>query len=92
MACGLPVIASNVGGIPEQVVDGVTGFLVPPGNPDLIVSAVQYLLENPSIAKDFSRAAVARVNELFTQEQMVEQYLQWYREIVVLKRLKRCQK
>ena len=81
MACGLPVIASNVGGIPEQVVDGVTGFLVPLGNPDLIVSAVQYLLENPSTAKEFSRAAVVRVNELFTQKQMVEQYLQWYREI-----------
>jgi glycosyltransferase involved in cell wall biosynthesis len=55
--------------------------LVPPGNPDLIVSAVQYLLENPSIAQEFSRAAVARVNELFTQEQMVEQYVQWYKEI-----------
>ena len=81
MACGLPVIASNVGGIPEQVVDGVTGFLVPPGNPDLIVSAVQYLLSNPSIAQEFSRAAVVRVNELFTQEQMVEQYVHWYREI-----------
>lgn len=81
MACGLPVIASNVGGIPEQVVDGVTGFLVPPGNPDLVVSAVQYLLDNPSIAQEFSRAAVVRVNELFTQEQMVEQYVQWYREI-----------
>ena len=81
MACGLPVIASNVGGIPEQVVDGVTGFLVPPGNPNLIVSAVQYLLDNPSTAEEFSRAAVVRVIELFTQEQMVEQYLQWYREI-----------
>ena len=85
MACGLPVIASNVGGIPEQVLDGVTGLLVPPGNPDLIVSAVQYLLENPSIAQEFSRAAVARVNELFTQEQMVEQYVQWYKEIAGLK-------
>lgn len=81
MACGLPVIASNVGGIPEQVVDGVTGFLVPSGNPELIVSAVQYLLENPSTAQDFSRAAAVRVNELFTQEQMVEQYVQWYKEI-----------
>lgn len=81
MACGLPVIASNVGGIPEQVVDGATGFLVPPENPELLALAVQYLLENPSAAQEFSRAAVARVNELFTQEQMVEQYVQWYRKI-----------
>jgi glycosyltransferase involved in cell wall biosynthesis len=88
MACGLPVIASNVGGIPEQVVDGVTGFLVPPGNPDLIVSAVQYLLSNPGIAQEFSRAAVERVNELFTQEHMVEQYVQWYKEIAGLKDVK----
>lgn len=61
---------------------------MPPGNSDLIVSAVQYLLENPSISQEFSRAAVARVNELFTQEQMVEQYVQWYKEIAGLKDVK----
>jgi len=81
MACGLPVIASNVGGIPEQVVDGATGFLVPPGNPDLIVSAVQHLFDNPNTAQAFSRAATERVNQLFTQEQMVSRYVDWYREI-----------
>jgi glycosyltransferase involved in cell wall biosynthesis len=86
MACGLPVIASNVGGIPEQVVDGVTGFLVPLGNPDVIVSAVQSLLDNPNTAQEFSRAAVARVKQLFTQEQMVERYVQWYEQIVNLKK------
>lgn len=81
MACGLPVIASNVGGIPEQVVDGVTGFLVPPGNPDLIVSGVQLLLDSPSTAQEMGRAAVARVNTFFTQEKMVEQYVEWYKKI-----------
>lgn len=81
MACGLPVVASNVGGIPEQVVDGVTGFLVPPINPELLVSAVQYLLDNPMTALEFGRAAERRVLELFTQEQMVERYIEWYRQI-----------
>jgi glycosyltransferase involved in cell wall biosynthesis len=81
MACGLPVIASNVGGIPEQVVDGITGILVPAANPESIVLAVQYLLDNPSTAKEFSQAAVKRVHEFFTLEQMVEQYIEWYRKI-----------
>lgn len=84
MACGLPVIASNVGGIPEQVIDGQTGLLVPPRNAELMASAVKYLLDNPILAKKLGDAAVSRVQELFTQDQMVQKYLAWYREITAV--------
>ena len=82
MACGLPVVATNIGGIPEQVVHGVTGFLVPSENPESIVLAVQYLLDNPVISLEFGHAAVQRVQELFTQDKMIAQYVQWYQKII----------
>ena len=49
MACGLPVLASNVGGIPESVFDGQNGFLVPPKYPCELATRISYLIENPDL-------------------------------------------
>jgi len=62
-SCGLPVIASNVNGLPETVIDGETGFLVPPQNPQIIAEKISYLINNPEIRKRMGKAARKFVEE-----------------------------
>ena len=50
MAAGIPVIATNVGGIPELVVDAETGFLVPPNDPHTLAARMRQLLDKPDMA------------------------------------------
>jgi len=82
MACGIPVIASNVGGISEQVLDGITGFLVPPKDPELMASATLLLLNDAQLRGVMGEAASKRVQERFTLKQQAEQYLDWYEQIL----------
>ncbi len=60
MICGVPVVATAVNGVPDLVVPGETGMLVPPGRPDLMASAVGHLLDTPAAAARM--AAVARIH------------------------------
>ena len=48
-ACSLPVIASNIGGLPEVVVNGKTGMLIPPGDVDALVSSILLLIRSPEL-------------------------------------------
>jgi glycosyltransferase involved in cell wall biosynthesis len=74
MAAGLPVVATNVGGIPELVLEGRTGRLVPPGNPDALARALLDLLEHPELAAEFGRAGRRRIEETYSFDRMVEQF------------------
>lgn len=65
MASGLPVIASQVGAIPEQVAHGVTGLLVPPGDPRALSTAVRALLDAPDRRRALGRAGRARAEREF---------------------------
>jgi D-inositol-3-phosphate glycosyltransferase len=66
MACGTPVIGSNVGGIKFTVRDGETGYLVPPREPDALAERLEHLLGHPSLRGVLGRQAVRRANDLFT--------------------------
>ena len=66
MAAGLAVISTPVGGIPDAVLEGVTGTLVPPGDVDALVTALEPLLENPDLAVQWGNAGRERVVQQFS--------------------------
>lgn len=78
MAAGLPVVATSVGGNPEAVVDGVTGWLVPPRNPAVMAEKIVDLLGNPRRAISWGERGRRRVKELFSVEKMVESHVRLY--------------
>ncbi|MGQ9780426.1 MAG: glycogen synthase [Bacillota bacterium] len=80
MACGRPVVASRTGGIPEVVADGVTGILVPPGEPRDLADAVSALLADPQRAATMGAAGRRRVEEEFTWEKVARKTLGVYTE------------
>jgi alpha-maltose-1-phosphate synthase len=87
MACGVPVVATAVGGIPEIVVDGVTGYLttVPQGGIGLgaaLAERVNALLEEPDRAALMGRAGRERVIELFTWNAIAERTVELYRSLL----------
>ncbi|MDR0954018.1 MAG: glycosyltransferase [Rikenellaceae bacterium] len=77
---GLPVVATRVGGIPEVVEEGVTGFLVPPRDPVALAERILALADDPALARRMGQQGRARVEALFTAERMVERYKQVYNE------------
>jgi glycosyltransferase involved in cell wall biosynthesis len=66
MACGRPVIGSAVGGITYTIVDGETGFLVPPRNPEKLARRLYDLLTQPELSERMGQAARLRVEQEFT--------------------------
>jgi sugar transferase (PEP-CTERM/EpsH1 system associated) len=72
MAAGLPVVATRVGGVPEVVVDGVTGLLVPPRDPEALSKAILKLLQNSDLRQKMGRSGRERVREHFSVERMVQ--------------------
>lgn len=78
MRRGKPIVASAVGGIPEAVVDGQSGLLVPPGQPDRLAEAIGRLLEDPAAAGRLGRNARNRVLARFTVEQTCESLERMY--------------
>jgi glycosyltransferase involved in cell wall biosynthesis len=81
-ALGVPVVATAVGGIPEVVVDGVTGILVPPQDPAALADAIASLLDDPERARAMGEAGRQRVEQHFTVERMVAETLALYEELL----------
>jgi glycosyltransferase involved in cell wall biosynthesis len=81
MAVGIPIVATNIDGIPEAVHDGVNGFLVQPGNIQEIAEKISYLLSNPEIAKNMGIQGQKYVQE-FDIQRMVQQQEALYHSLV----------
>lgn len=82
MACGAPVIGSEVGGIKYTVVDGVTGYLVPPREPEVLSERLEKLYRHPELLKRFSKKALQRANQLFTWSRVSELLADCYEEVI----------
>jgi alpha-maltose-1-phosphate synthase len=78
MACGTPAICTDVAGMPEVVEDGVTGFIVPPNDPDALREKLVWLTENSTKANAMGQAARKRVLEKFTWQTVVRRCLEIY--------------
>jgi glycosyltransferase involved in cell wall biosynthesis len=82
MACGTPVIGSNVGGIKYSVLDGETGALVPPDNPNALAVKMDELLADKPRLKQMSKNAIKRVNRHFTWANVAKKVNELYRTIL----------
>jgi glycosyltransferase involved in cell wall biosynthesis len=82
MACGKPVVASRVGGLPDQIIDGYNGFLVPPRDPKALADRILYLLENPSEARRMGLNGRKLAVERFDIEKRVDKIVKLYQELV----------
>jgi len=82
MACGVPVVGTEAGGIPEIITDGENGMLVPTRNPEMLARAVVRVLADKHLADRLAAAGRLTVGERFTVDTMVEGNLAVYRDLV----------
>ncbi len=81
-ALGKPVIASDIGGIPETVADGETGLLFEPGNAQALAEKMKYLLANPGRASEMGRKARKRVETEFDSETHYRKLMEIYSRVL----------
>lgn len=82
MACATPVIGADVGGIKYSVIDGRTGFLVPPKSPGLLADKIALLLDNENLMNNMGSWALKHVHALFTWEKVTEQLHELYQIVL----------
>lgn len=78
MELGLPVVASNVGGIPDVVVDGVSGILVPEKDPKALADAYKRLAESPEFTEKILAGAQQRIDECFSWDKIIKRQVAVY--------------
>lgn len=81
LACGLPVIATAVGGIPEQIEDGATGFLVPPRDAAAMAARAELLFNDPPLRSRLGAAAAETARKNFGIERCAAGYLRWFEQV-----------
>ena len=81
MGCEVPVVASDAGGLPEVVENGVTGLVVPRGDTTALAQAIGSLLADPERRRRMGQAGRDRALRLFDWDRSAEQFEQIYREV-----------
>jgi glycosyltransferase involved in cell wall biosynthesis len=82
LACERPVVATDLAGMPELVIDGETGLLVPPRDPGALATALRRVLENPTWAQAMARAGAKRVDAHFSLRAKLDATEALYRRLV----------
>jgi glycosyltransferase involved in cell wall biosynthesis len=78
----LPVVATAVDGVPEVIIDGKTGILVPPGDSQALAKAILSLLNQPELARLMAKAGKEFVSQNFTLEKMCQEVVSVYKELL----------
>lgn len=81
MACGLPVVTTAVGGMPEAVRDGIEGFVVPARNPHAIADALISLWQQPELRRSMGVAARSRIVNEFRLDQQIAAFVTLFRSV-----------
>ena len=82
MELGLPIVASNVGGIPDVVIDGESGILVPEKDPVALADAFKRLEADPALIEKLLAGARKRISECFTWDIIIERQVEVYKRVV----------
>lgn len=82
MELGLPIVASNVGGIPDVVIDGETGILVPEKDPEALANAYKRLAAEPELVKHLLAGAQKRIHECFTWDGIIQRQIEVYNKVL----------
>ena len=83
MAAGKPVVATNIRGSREEVIDGVTGLLVPVGDSEALAEAILRVLSDEALARRFGEAGRRRVREEFDEAAVLQRQIDAYRKLLV---------
>ena len=86
MELGLPIVASNVGGIPDVVIDGESGILVPEKDPVALADAFKRLEADPALIEQLLAGARKRISECFIWDGIIERQVEVYKRVVETKR------
>lgn len=82
MELGLPIVASNVGGIPDVVIDGETGILVPEKDPEALANAYKRLAAEPGLVKHLLVGSQKRIHECFTWDGIILRQIEVYNKVL----------
>ncbi len=85
MACGLPIVATQVGGLPDLVSPGLNGLLVPSGQPDQLANAIHKLVVNPQMRYSMQVSSFRLAQENFDVEMHVTRLLDIYQSLSLLR-------
>ncbi|WP_281178360.1 glycosyltransferase [Candidatus Desulfofervidus auxilii] len=84
MASKVPVVCTNVGGIPEVIEDGINGFLVPVANSSTLAEKIIYLLKNKTLSNNFTLYGYHKIKQRFSLQSMLDKYAEIYSDLMTM--------